>query len=370
MLFNSYAFLLIFLPAAILVYRIADDYPQCRIGALVVLSLIFYGYWDVRFVPLMVGSILVNWVASRLFDLTKRPSIIVAAIVGNLAVLGLFKYANFFGENAASLLGTGFEPLQLALPLGISFFTFHHIMYLVDLRIGKAPLYPLDRYALYICFFPQAIAGPIARWNEVMHQFGRRAFGPGWERRCVAGAIFIVFGLFQKVIIADPIGYNIDPIYTHALTDPVQTGDAWMALAFALQVFFDFAGYSDIAIGLGLIFGIELPRNFNGPFRASSIQEVWRRWHITLTRFLRDYVYIPLGGNRHGYSRQMAAIIFTLTLARRRVALRGVGRASRRRSLRCGILAQAPPANPVNRWLGNRCRLFCWNFGCVPLRLV
>ena len=192
MLFNSYVFLLIFLPAAILVYRIADDYPQCRIGALVVLSrdlLRLLGRAlrsaDDRLDPRQLGG-----PAGFLTPFTKRPSIIVAAIVGNLAVLGLFKYANFFGENAAPLLGTGFEPLQLALPLGISFFTFHHIMYLVDLPDRKAPLYPLDRYALYICFFPQAIAGPIARWNEVMHQFGRRAFGPGWERRCVAGAIF------------------------------------------------------------------------------------------------------------------------------------------------------------------------------------
>jgi alginate O-acetyltransferase complex protein AlgI len=315
MLFNSYAFLLVFLPAAIAIYRIADDYPRWRVGVLVVLSLIFYGYWDVRFVPLMLGSILLNWWASRLYVATKNSAVIVVAVVVNLAVLGLFKYANFFEENVAAVLGTQFEPLRLGLPLGISFFTFHHIMYLVDLRSGLAPLYSLDRYALYICFFPQAIAGPIARWNEVMHQFGRQAFGPGWERRCVTGTLFIVIGLFQKVAIADPLGMAIDPIYAQALIGPVHTGDAWMAFAFAFQVFFDFAGYSDIAIGLALIFGIELPLNFNAPFRAPSIQEIWRRWNMTLTRFLRDYVYISLGGNRHGYVRQIAAILITMILA-------------------------------------------------------
>jgi alginate O-acetyltransferase complex protein AlgI len=315
LLFNSYTFLLVFLPISIAIYRVADDFPQWRIGTLVILSLIFYGYWDVRFVPLMLGSILLNWWVSRIFSRTKRTVIIDAAVIANLALLGLFKYSNFFAATVAALLGAQFKPLDLVLPLGISFFTFHHIMYLVDLKAGKAPLYTLERYALYICFFPQAISGPIARWNEIMHQFGGRAFVPGWERRCATGAMFIVIGLAQKLLIADQLSGPIDSIYARAAIAPVLNGDSWMALAFAFQVFFDFAGYSDIAIGLALIFGIELPRNFNGPFRATSIQELWRRWNMTLTRFLRDYVYIPLGGNRLGYGRQLAAIMITMTLA-------------------------------------------------------
>jgi D-alanyl-lipoteichoic acid acyltransferase DltB (MBOAT superfamily) len=192
-------------------------------------------------------------------------------------------------------------------------------MYLVDLRRGRAPIYPLDRYALYICFFPQAISGPIARWNEVMEQFGRRVFAPGWERRCAVGATFIVLGLVQKTVLADPLGAAIDPIYARAAAGPVSGGDAWMALAFAFQVFYDFAGYSDVAIGLGLVFGIELPRNFNAPFRATSMLEFWQRWHMTLARFLRDYVFTPLshlriGGTRHRITRLLAGLLLTMAL--------------------------------------------------------
>ncbi|HLH96745.1 MAG TPA: MBOAT family O-acyltransferase [Xanthobacteraceae bacterium] len=319
MLFNSYTFLLLFLPSAIAIYRIADDYPRSRIWVLIALSLVFYGYWDVRFVPLMLGSILFNWLASRVYAARKSPIIITAAIVANLAVLGLFKYANFFEENVSLLLGSHFAPLHLALPLGISFFTFHHIMYLVDLRRNRAPLYPLAHYALYICFFPQAIAGPIARWNEVMDQFGRQVFRPGWEKSCVLGVTFIVLGLIQKVVIADPLRDATDPIYAHALIGPLPAGDAWMALAFAFQIFFDFAGYSDIAIGLGLIFGIELPENFNGPFRCTSILQFWQSWHMTLARFLRDYVFTPLsrlriGGPRHRANRLLFALLATMAL--------------------------------------------------------
>jgi D-alanyl-lipoteichoic acid acyltransferase DltB (MBOAT superfamily) len=245
--------------------------------------------------------------------------VITAIIVANLAVLGFFKYTNFFAENFASLFGVPPTRFDIALPLGISFFTFHHIMYLVDLRRGRAPLYPLDRYALYICFFPQALAGPIARWNEVIHQFGQRVFAAGWERRCGIGATLIVIGLVQKTLIADPIGRAIDPIYAEALTGPVTEGHAWMAPAFAFQVFFDFSAYSDIAIGLALIFGVKLPINFDAPFHATSILEFWQRWHMTLARFLRDYVFTPLsqlriGGRAFRIPRVMAALVLTMAI--------------------------------------------------------
>jgi alginate O-acetyltransferase complex protein AlgI len=318
MLFNSHEFLLVFLPAAIIIYAIADKYSQ-RTWVLILLSLVFYAYWDVRFLPLMLGSILVNWWAANYYVASRHRAVIVATIIGNLAVLGIFKYTDFFADNLAALSGVQAVHFQLALPLGISFFTFHHIMYLVDLGRGRAPIYPLDRYALYICFFPQAISGPLARWNEVMHQFGHRAFATGWERRCAVGATFIIIGLLEKTILADPITRAIDPIYAQALTEPVTNGRAWLAPAFVFQVFFDFAGYSDIAIGLGLIFGIELPRNFDAPFRATSILELWQRWHMTLARFLRDYVFLPLsnlrlGGRRHRVTRMLAALVVTMAL--------------------------------------------------------
>ncbi len=313
MLFNSYAFLFVFLPVAIAAYAVADPHPKARMPVLIALSLAFYSYWDIRFLPIMVGSILGNWLLIRAFVATKRPGILTSAIVLDLAALGVFKYTDFFAGTVAWLIGKPLPHLSLVLPLGISFFTFHHIMYLVDLRRGLAPIFPLDRYALYICFFPQAISGPIARWSEVMHQFGRRAFAPGWQQRCAVGLTFIIIGLLQKTVLADPLSQILDPIFAEAAAGPVR-GNCWLALAFALQIFFDFSGYSDIAIGLALVFGIELPRNFEAPLRAVSIQTFWRRWHMTLSRFLRDYLYIPLGGNRHGLTRQLAAMFVTMTL--------------------------------------------------------
>jgi D-alanyl-lipoteichoic acid acyltransferase DltB (MBOAT superfamily) len=319
MLFNSYAFLLVFLPLAILIYWFADKSPRWRTWVLILLSLAFYGYWDVRFLPLLVASILFNWWIAHLFAATQRQALITAAIMANLLVLGFFKYTNFFADTFATVFGVPVGHWQIILPLGISFFTFHHIMYLVDLRRGRAPTYPLDRYALYICFFPQAIAGPIARWNEVIHQFGERAFAPGWEHRCAIGATFIVLGLLQKVLIGDPLARVLDPIYQQALTGPVPAHQAWIAPAFAFQVFFDFSGYSDIAIGLALIFGVKLPINFDAPFRTTTIIEFWQRWHMTLARFLRDYVFqplsrLPVGGSRHRMTRALFAILLTMAL--------------------------------------------------------
>ena len=317
MLFNSYAFLLVFLPAAILVYRVADSYPHLRMPVLILLSLIFYGYWDVRFLPLLVGSILLNWLAAKYYIATKRSGVITAAIAANLAALAFFKYMNFFAETVTSL-GVPIGPFAIALPLGISFFTFHHIMYLVDLRRGKAPEYPLDRYALYIAFFPQAIAGPLARWHEVMHQFGRKVYAPGWQRQFAIGVTFIALGLIQKTMLGDPIGRLIDPIYAQAKLGPVPDGQSWLALGFGFQILFDFAGYSDIAIGLGLLFGVQLPFNFNAPLRSSSIQDLWQRWHMTLMTFLRDYLFQPLAnmqvGRRHRLLQHFAAMIFTMAL--------------------------------------------------------
>jgi D-alanyl-lipoteichoic acid acyltransferase DltB (MBOAT superfamily) len=319
MLFNSVEFLLVFLPAALIVYRFADPFPQARMPVLIGLSLAFYSYWDPRFLALMIASIVSNWLAARLYAQIRRGAIITLAIIGNLLILGVFKYSAFFAHNVDAL--TGYTPpyWHLALPLGISFFTFHHVMYLVDLKRGRAPIYPFDRYALYICFFPQAIAGPLARWNEVMDQFGRRAFGPGWEKRCAIGAMFIVIGLVQKIALSDPIGEAIDPIYAQAAAGPLKNGEAWMALGFAFQVFFDFAGYSDIAIGLGLIFNVTLPRNFDAPFRTTSILEFWQRWHMTLARFLRDYVFTPIsnsgvGGRKFRITRLLVAMLFTMAL--------------------------------------------------------
>ena len=319
MLFNSHLFLLCFLPAALACYALAGAAPRARILVLLLLSLVFYGWWEPRFLPLLLGSILVNWLAARLYTATGRRSVITAAIVLDLFVLGLFKYNGFFADNLAALTGSAARPLGFALPLGISFFTFHHIMYLADLRRGRAAPTTLDRYALYICFFPQAIAGPLARWSEVGAQFGRRLSHPGWERRVALATVFFTLGLVEKVMLGDPIGRLLDPIYAEARSGRLTDGSAWLALGFVFQIFFDFAGYSNMAMGLGLLFGIQLPVNFDCPFRSRSILEFWQRWHMTLGRFLRDYVFLRLAdlriaGRRHTTPQYVAAMLTTMAL--------------------------------------------------------
>ncbi len=319
MLFNDYPFLLVFLPASLAIYRLADPHPHARMVVLVLLSLVFYAYPSPPHVALLAASIVFNWLAAQAYGRFKVRSILTAAIVLNLAVLGVFKYANFAAANFALLLGRPMLHIDLALPLGISFFTFHHIMYLVDLRRGKAPLYAFDRYALYISFFPQLLAGPLVRWSEVMEQFGRKVYAPGWQRNFCIGVLFITAGLVEKIFLGDRIAHNIDPIYNQATYGPVTNGDAWLALAFSVQILFDFAGYSDIAVGLGFLFGIRLPFNFNAPFHSTSIQEFWQRWHITLMNFLRDYVYFPLLNARILPRRYLpwqaqAATLVTMTL--------------------------------------------------------
>jgi hypothetical protein len=298
MLFNDYPFLLVFLPAAILIYRLVDPHPQLRILTLVLLSFAFYAYGNPPFILLLVLSILINWLAALAYARTKMAAIITAAIVADLAVLGVFKYSNFLADNLGFVLGRSLPHFDIVLPLGISFFTFHHIMYLVDLRRGKAPLYPLPRYALYISFFPQAIAGPLVRWSEVMEQFGRKVYSPGWQREFYVGLAFIATGLFEKIFLGDRLAGIIDPVYAQAAGGPVTNGDAWLALSFSVQILYDFAGYSDIAIGLGLLFGVTLPFNFNAPFRSTDIQDFWQRWHITLMKFLREYLFFPLVNKR------------------------------------------------------------------------
>ena len=319
MLFNDYPFLLVFLPAALLLYRVADPHPGLRIPTLVLLSFVFYSYWNPPFVVLLALSVLINWLAARAYLATRQGMIITGAIAANLAVLAVFKYANFFADNLEYILGSPVRHIDIALPLGISFFTFHHIMYLVDLRRGKAPDYQLGRYALYIAFFPQAIAGPLARWSEVMHQFGREVYAQGWQRRFALGVAFVVIGLAEKTVLADPIGRLLDPIFAQAKLGPVAAGDSWLALGFTFQVLFDFSAYSDIAIGLGLLFGVQLPFNFNAPMRATSIQDFWQRWHMTLMLFLRDYLFHPLANarivpRRFRIYQHFAAMLLTMAL--------------------------------------------------------
>ena len=293
-------------------------------------------------------------------------------------MLAVFKYANFVSDNLAYLFERPLWHVNIALPLGISFFTFHHIMYLVDLRRGKAPEYSLGRYALYISFFPQAIAGPLARWSEVMHQFGRQVYAPGWQRQFAIGVTFIVIGLIEKTWLGDPIGRLLDPIYAQAKQGPVTGGDSWLALGFGFQVLFDFAGYSDIAIGVGLLFGVQLPYNFNAPLRSTNLQDFWQRWHMTLMLFLRDYVFVPLSNVKIGRTAPSAGPALrrdadhdgaVRPVARRELDLRAVGHAARVRAGDRVAVAPARSAAAVPAGLGADRRVRAADLRHLPRRL-
>jgi alginate O-acetyltransferase complex protein AlgI len=322
MLFNSFAFLLVFLPLALAAHAAVERYqPQHRLILLTLLSFAFYGYWDWRFIPLLGLSILINWLIARSFLKTRAIGaeqgwIIIAAIAANLFVLGVFKYTGFLVNVVNGVTGAGLIRPEIALPLGISFFTFHHVMYLTDLKAGKAPAYDLNRYALYIGFFPQVLAGPLVRWSELMHQLDERPYREGWEERAARGIMLLTLGLAKKVLIGDPLADYVNPVFKAAADGQLITVlEAWQAvLGFTFQIYFDFSGYTDMALGIALLFGVMLPQNFNAPYRATSLQDFWRRWHMTLSRFLRDYLYIALGGNRRGLTIQLIALFATMAL--------------------------------------------------------
>ncbi|WP_230530796.1 MBOAT family O-acyltransferase [Microvirga roseola] len=318
MLFNSFVFLFAFLPVALLGHWAVERLkPEWRLPLLLILSVAFYGYWDWRFVPLLVVSVLANWLIAQIFVQSGRDMLIALAIITNLLVLAIFKYWNFFAELANTVPGVHAPLFDIALPLGISFFTFHHIMYLTDLKAGRAPRYDLVRYGLYIAFFPQVLAGPLVRWSEIMHQFDERPYERSdAEERFARGLMLLIAGLAKKVFLGDALAAYVNPIFEMAAAgQAISVGKAWQAmLGFTFQIYFDFSGYTDMALGLGLMLGIVLPQNFDVPYRSVSLQDFWRRWHMTLSRFLRDYLYIAMGGNRKGLAVQIGALFATMTL--------------------------------------------------------
>ncbi|MBA1156249.1 MBOAT family O-acyltransferase [Microvirga mediterraneensis] len=318
MLFNSFAFLLVFLPAALLMHWLVERFqPQWRLPLLLLLSFVFYGYWDWRFAPLLAASILVNWFVAQVFLQARQGILITLALIANLLVLGIFKYFNFFADLTSLVSNVALPKWDIALPLGISFFTFHHVMYLVDLKAGRAPRFGLVRYALYIAFFPQVLAGPLVRWSEIMHQFDERPYKrPDAAERFGRGFMLLILGLAKKVFISDPLAEYVNPVFAQAAAGTaIPTLDAWQAtIGFTFQIYFDFSGYTDMALGMALMLGIVLPQNFDKPYISTSLQDFWRRWHMTLSRFLRDYLYIPLGGSRNGLGVQIGALFATMAL--------------------------------------------------------
>lgn len=315
MLFHSQEFLLLFLPLVLALAIALEGRRAPREWVLIAASFAFYGWWDIRFLPLLAASVVLNWAVGQGFARWRALPVVWVGVPANLAVLGYFKYRDFFAESLGALTGTPIDPAGIVLPIGISFFTFQQISYLIDLKRGRAGPYGLREYALYISFFPQLIAGPIVRHHEFIPQLGHAPdAGDRWER-LAGGFAFLFIGLVKKVGLADQLAPHVDAVYAQANAGAVAMLDAWTATgAFALQIYFDFSAYSDMAIGLALMLGLRLPYNFDAPYRAVSIRDFWRRWHMTLSRFFRDYLYIPLGGNRHGIAVQAGALIATMAL--------------------------------------------------------
>jgi D-alanyl-lipoteichoic acid acyltransferase DltB (MBOAT superfamily) len=322
MIFNSTKFILIFLPTVFFVYFTLNRLRFITAGKawLVVASLVFYGYWSVAFIPLLLLSITVNYfighrLASREKTSNQRPSktILVVGISLNLILLAYFKYTIFFIDNINTFTSTNLFIEQIALPLGISFYTFTQIAFLVDCYRKLAKEFSFINYALFVTFFPHLIAGPILHHKEMMGQFQSRWTLVVRSRNVWMGLFIFSIGLFKKVMIADTFAVWANAGFASGVEHDFYS--AWStSLSYTFQLYFDFSGYCDMAIGAALLFNIWLPLNFNSPYKSLDIQEFWRRWHITLSRYLRDYLYIPLGGNRCGSSRLYVNLILTFIL--------------------------------------------------------
>jgi len=334
MVFSSSLFLYWFLPLAFAAYALATR--RSKLLVLTAASYLFYGWSNPWYVPLLLFSTTVDWLAglaianareragrpapgspraSRRFAIDRLA--LLASVTSNLALLGFFKYFGFARDTWNSLAtALGIEAalldpaLSVALPLGISFYTFQSMSYTIDVYRGLTrPQRSFLDFACFVSMFPQLVAGPIVRYSEIADQLEHRDHGLAKTARGVA---FFALGLAKKVLLANPCGRVADAVFSVATPSPLQ---AWQGLlAYSFQIYFDFSGYSDMAIGLGLLFGFTFPRNFDSPYRASSITDFWRRWHISLSTWLRDYLYLPLGGNRRGVRRTYVNLFLTMLL--------------------------------------------------------
>lgn len=308
MLYHTQLFICLFLPFVVGISNFLTNLKY-RMAFLVAASFFFYGYWEYRLLPFLIASIVINWLFGAV---VKQKTVLYVAIGFNLLILGYFKYLNFILDSFCFIFGYTCPSYNIFLPLAISFVTFEHISYLVDRYKGQAPNYSLLDYAFYIAFFPKLISGPIVRHFEIL---SKPIFKPFTYENMTKGYVLFVIGLIKKVLLSQQLSEISDPIFSKANSISLSFIEAWTGVsAFSLQLYYDFSGYSDMAIGVALMLGIILPFNFDAPYRALSIQDFWRRWHMTLSRFLRDYVYIPLGGNRKGPQRQYLATFLTMLL--------------------------------------------------------
>jgi D-alanyl-lipoteichoic acid acyltransferase DltB (MBOAT superfamily) len=320
MLFNSHVFIFLYLPFLLTGYfvlrklTVSDRLPLLW---LLFLSLFFYGWWEARYLVLLVTSIVINFNAGKLISRAASKRWWLALGVGfNLVLLAYFKYAWFIVDNLGGALGQNWSVEEITLPLAISFFTFQQIAWLVDISRSRAGIPRFYNYALFVSFFPQLIAGPIVHHAEMMPQFERRPARPRILDNLNVGLTLFTLGLFKKIVLADQFALYASPVFDAAGRGEVVTMlEAWVGtMAYTLQLYFDFSGYSDMAVGLARMLGIVLPLNFFSPYKATNIRQFWQRWHITLSRFLRDYLYIPLGGNRASAARVSVNIFATMLI--------------------------------------------------------
>ena len=316
MLFNSYAFILIFLPLAAAGYFLLHRFFSAKWALLFLLaaSLCFMSFWNVKFAIILMFSVLINFACGSALSATaekqaksKNP-IFIAGIAFNILLLGFFKYSNFFLENINAVFATDIHALRILLPIGISFYTFMQIAWLTDIYRQGGYRYDFLSYCLYVTFFPYVMSGPIAYHREIIPQFKTAANWKFSPSNLCQGLFIFSMGLFKKTAIADTLaiivngGYDASSVLTFT--------EAWLtSLSYTMQLYFDFSGYTDMAIGAALVFNIRLPINFNSPYKALNIKEFWQHWHMTLSRFLLNYVYVPLGGNRKGEVRTLINIL-------------------------------------------------------------
>lgn len=328
MLFNSYGFIFLFAPIVLLgFFQLARIHHAYASAWLAISSLFFYGYWNPAYVGLLLGSIVCNYSfgmqiakAGVQRKIARKKQVLVFAVTTNILLLCYYKYANFFLSSLNNLAGSQLSLGEIVLPLGISFFTFTQIAFLVDAYQGKVKEYNFVHYLLFVTYFPHLIAGPVLHHKDMMPQFAHAStYRINWDN-VSTGLLLFTLGVCKKVLWAD----SLAPFAT-AIFDGAQQGmvagtlptvyEAWSgALAYTLQIYFDFSGYTDMALGVALMFNIHLPINFNSPYKSTSIIEFWQRWHITLSHFLRDYLYVPMGGNRHGQPRRYVNLMTTMLL--------------------------------------------------------
>lgn len=320
MLFNSYIFIFVFLPITLLGYYLLNKFRCYKIsqGYLLAASLYFYAYFNVSYLWIIVSSILFNFFINKMLHNTMkqqaRKLILVFGLLCNLGLFVYFKYSNFFIDNINSIFGTSFFLEKILLPLGISFFTFQQVSYIIDCYRNEVPDYSFLHYASFVAFFPQLIAGPIVTHDEIVPQFEDISKKKPNFDNLSKGLYAFAFGLAKKVLIADLFGQVVTAGYADIL-GLNSTSAIVLMLAYTIQIYFDFSGYCDMATGIGLMFNINITQNFNSPYRAYSIPEFWQRWHITLTRFFKKYVYFPLGGNRKGKARTYVNILIVFLVS-------------------------------------------------------